>query len=242
MDAIVSRKQPGIVLSSERPFTVGHASIDPSSREAQFEGGNERLQPQNLKVLIALTQRKGCVVTRDELVELCWDARYVGDDVIHRSISMLRQFAQRVGGFEIETIPRAGYRLLEMQSASAVAGNATSFLGGPSAEPTARAIGSGRKSERVLPQPIKIVAAAAALGLAGAGLLLLRNHPDQSHPPLPAIELVPFAASGGPLASETAQASDAVVADMLANSGLPVIKPHRGSARDQSANLRLSGQ
>src|SRR4051794_19650396 len=122
MDAIVSGKQPAIVLSSERPFTVGHARVDPSSREAEFEGGNERLQPQHLKVLIALTQRKGSVVTRDDLVELCWDARYVGDDVIHRSISMLRQFAQRAGGFEIETIPRAGYRLLEMPSALAMAG------------------------------------------------------------------------------------------------------------------------
>ncbi len=55
------------------------------------------------------------MVTRDELVEQCWDGRFVGEDVINRSISTLRQFAQRAGGFEIETVPRSGYRLIETQ-------------------------------------------------------------------------------------------------------------------------------
>jgi DNA-binding winged helix-turn-helix (wHTH) protein len=242
MDAVVSQKQPRIVLASERPFTVGHASIDPISRDAEFEGGKERLQPQNLKVLIALTQREGCVVTRDELVELCWDARYVGDDVIHRSIFMLRQFAQRAGGFEIETIPRAGYRLIEAQDARAVAEDATIRLARLSVDARPHDVGFRGKTERVGPRPTKALAAAAAIGLVGVGLYFLRVQPDQSHPPLAAIELAPFVASGGPLATETAKASDAVVADMLANSGLPVIKPTRGSAEEQNADLRLSGQ
>jgi hypothetical protein len=52
-------------------------------------------------------------VTRDELVQLCWDGRIVGDDVINRSISLVRQLAESAGGFEIETVPRTGYRLIE---------------------------------------------------------------------------------------------------------------------------------
>jgi DNA-binding winged helix-turn-helix (wHTH) protein/tetratricopeptide (TPR) repeat protein len=102
-----------IELATEIPFEIGCASIDPLSREAEFENGRERLQPQNLKVLIALVRRKGSVVTRDQLVEQCWGTRFVGDDVINRSISALRRFAQRAGGFEIETVPRSGYRLVE---------------------------------------------------------------------------------------------------------------------------------
>ena len=104
---------PPIELGTELPFQVGHARVDPVSREASFDSTTERLQPQNLKVLIALTRNKSRVVTRDELIDLCWDSRYVGDDVINRSISTLRQFGQRAGGFEIETIPRSGYRLVE---------------------------------------------------------------------------------------------------------------------------------
>ena len=119
MDAAVSQTQRRIDLAAEREFQVGGATIDPKSREAAFAGRKERLQPQNLKVLVALVRAKGRVVTRDELVELCWDARFVGDDVINRSISTLRRFAQRAGGFEIETISRVGYRLVEIEGARA---------------------------------------------------------------------------------------------------------------------------
>lgn len=98
-----------------RPFRVGGATVDPLSRDARWAGGEERLQPQTLKVLMVLVSRRGDVVSRDELVQLCWDGRIVGDDVINRSILLIRHFAERAGGFEIETVPRAGYRLIERQ-------------------------------------------------------------------------------------------------------------------------------
>jgi DNA-binding winged helix-turn-helix (wHTH) protein/tetratricopeptide (TPR) repeat protein len=100
-------------LESEPPFRVGGAAIDPVSREAKYAGGQERLQPQTLKVLVALTRRRNQVVTRSELVDGCWDGKIIGDDVINRSILMLRQFAERAGGFTIETVPKTGYRLVE---------------------------------------------------------------------------------------------------------------------------------
>jgi DNA-binding winged helix-turn-helix (wHTH) protein/TolB-like protein len=115
MDAPAAAQPRTIDLAAETPFRVGAASVDPVSREASFEAGSERLQPQNLKVLIALVRAKGSVVTREQLVDLCWDGRFVGDDVINRAISMLRQFAARAGGFAIETVPRAGYRLIEQK-------------------------------------------------------------------------------------------------------------------------------
>ena len=102
-----------IDLESEPPFVVGGAAIDPVSREAKYAAGHERLQPQTLKVLIALARRRNQVVTRHELVESCWDGKIIGDDVINRSILMLRQFAERAHGFAIETVPKTGYRLIE---------------------------------------------------------------------------------------------------------------------------------
>ena len=113
MDAVAAAPPVAIDLASERPFRVGRASVDPTSREAAFDGQSERLQPQNLKVLIALVRGRGKVVTRDQLIDQCWDGRFVGDDVINRAISTLRQFAERAGGFSIETVPRSGYRLIE---------------------------------------------------------------------------------------------------------------------------------
>src|SRR5438270_9623352 len=113
MDAAVVRGLSGIDLAAEPPFRVGNARVDPASRDVIFGGASERLPPQNLKVLIALARQRGTVVTRNELIELCWDGRFVGDDVVNRAISLLRQFAQRAGGFEIQTVPRSGYRLFE---------------------------------------------------------------------------------------------------------------------------------
>ena len=116
MDRPAAWRAVAIDLEEERPFRVGGAAVDPVSRDADFAGGSERLQPQTLKVLIALVRRNGDVVTRSELIDSCWSGRIIGEDVINRSISTLRQFAERAGGFSIETVPRAGYRLLETHS------------------------------------------------------------------------------------------------------------------------------
>ena len=113
MDRPASWRNFAIDVEAERPFRVGGATVEPVSREASYATGKERIQPQTLKVLIALTRRKGAVVTRAELIDSCWGGRIVGEDVINRSISILRDFAQRAGGFTIETVPKAGYRLLE---------------------------------------------------------------------------------------------------------------------------------
>ena len=113
MDRPRSWHSQGIDLSAEPVLRIGGATIDPVSREATSSAGTERLQPQNLKVLIALARREGRVVTRTDLIDLCWDGRIVGEDVINHAISVLRVFAARVGGFSIETVPKAGYRLVE---------------------------------------------------------------------------------------------------------------------------------
>ena len=97
----------------EQLLHIGGAAIDLVSREAKYADGEERLQPQTLKVLIALAERRNHVVTRTELIDACWGGKIIGEDVINRAILMLRQFAERAGGFSIETVPKTGYRLVE---------------------------------------------------------------------------------------------------------------------------------
>ena len=118
MDRPSARQALAIDLETEPPLRVGGATIDPVSRNAEYPGGQERLQPQTLKVLVALTRRRGEVLTRSELVDCCWDGRIVGDDVINRCISLLRDFATRAGGFLIQTVPKTGYRLVEAGTGS----------------------------------------------------------------------------------------------------------------------------
>jgi DNA-binding winged helix-turn-helix (wHTH) protein/tetratricopeptide (TPR) repeat protein len=113
MDRPAAWRAIAVDLEAEGPFRVGGATVDPVSREAAYAGERERLQPQTLKVLIALVRKKGGVVTRSELIDSCWGGRIVGEDVINRSVSILRDFAEHAGGFSIETVPKTGYRLLQ---------------------------------------------------------------------------------------------------------------------------------
>ena len=112
MDRPASWQPLAIDLEAERPFRIGKSSVDPISREIRYPAGQERLQPQPLKVLIALAHREGDVVTRSELIDSCWGGRIVGEDVINRAISTLRDLAERAQSFSIETVPKAGYRLI----------------------------------------------------------------------------------------------------------------------------------
>ena len=204
---------PSIDLSERSSFRLGKLHVEPLAREVHFDHRSERVEPLVMKVLVALAERRGEVVTRDELIDACWDGRIVGEDVVNRAILLLRRIAKASGAFTIETVPKSGYRLTEVQRAS-------------------------RFGRRLRWAALTALVAAAA----ATALLWLRQHPDQSHPPIAVVELTPFASAGGALASETAQASDSIVADMLTNAGLPVLRPRRGLGQAQPSDLRLSGQ
>ncbi len=66
-----------------------------------------------MQVLVALFRADGRVVSRDELIARCWEGRIVGEDAINRAIGRLRRLseADNEEAFQIETIPRVGYRL-----------------------------------------------------------------------------------------------------------------------------------
>ncbi len=67
-----------------------------------------------MQFLIALHRADGAVVSKDDLLQSCWEGRIVGDDAINRVVSRLRGVAQNGAGgqFRIETITKVGYRLL----------------------------------------------------------------------------------------------------------------------------------
>lgn len=68
-----------------------------------------------MQVLVALARRAEEVVSRDELVTLCWAGRIVGEDAIQRAVAKVRHLGEGSGAFAIETIPRVGYRLIPVE-------------------------------------------------------------------------------------------------------------------------------
>lgn len=105
---------PGrVVLAHELPFKLGALRVEPATRQVERRGRRETLEPRVMQVLVALGRIQGLIVTRDELIERCWDGRIVSDDAINRVLSRIRQLAAGLGGgsFAIETIARVGYRM-----------------------------------------------------------------------------------------------------------------------------------
>jgi len=100
-----------IDLAREDAFRLGAVEVHPALGEVVWDGGRETLQPKVMQVLVALAARRGEVVSRDALIELCWGGRAVGDDAVHRCVAHIRRLAQRTGAFHVETFPRIGYRL-----------------------------------------------------------------------------------------------------------------------------------
>jgi Tol biopolymer transport system component/DNA-binding winged helix-turn-helix (wHTH) protein len=105
-------------LADEEDFQLGEICVRPSLREIWAGEAREIVEPRVMQVLVALVRANGAVVSRDELIRQCWGGRIVGEDAINRTVSKIRQLAELGGGdksFEIETIPRVGYRLRQKQ-------------------------------------------------------------------------------------------------------------------------------
>jgi DNA-binding winged helix-turn-helix (wHTH) protein/TolB-like protein len=111
MNDIADRSQ--VNLAREPDFSLGGVSVQPSSREIIFEGMRETVEPRVMQVLVVLARRRGEVVSRDELIQQCWEGRIVGEDAINRCLAKVRRLTERMRGVELETIPRVGYRLVD---------------------------------------------------------------------------------------------------------------------------------
>lgn len=103
-----------IDLAGTSEFEIGGLRVRPGERAVEVNGDRRELQPRVMQVLVALAQARPNVVSRDTLIERCWDGRVVGDDALNRCILALRHLAREFtpAPFVIETVPRIGHRLV----------------------------------------------------------------------------------------------------------------------------------
>ena len=101
-------------LGEEGPFDLGGLRVRPAELAVTHDGERRELQPRAMQVLVALAKARPEVVSRDRLIEQCWEGRVVGDDAVNRIILSLRHLAQEFtpAPFSIETVPRVGHRLI----------------------------------------------------------------------------------------------------------------------------------
>lgn len=103
---------PG-ALASRPDFALGNARVRPSIKTIEGPLGSVKGEPRVIQVLLALFDADGRVLSREDLLQQCWQGRIVGDDAVHRAIAETRRLASVAGAdFQIETVPRVGYRLV----------------------------------------------------------------------------------------------------------------------------------
>lgn len=116
MTAMFAR--PGqIDLSREAPFRIGSLAVEPAVCRVVGAAPSSTpvpLEPRVMQVLVVLARDAPQVVSRDTLIQRCWQGRIVGDDAINRVIGRLRSLARahEGAGFAIETVNKVGYRLV----------------------------------------------------------------------------------------------------------------------------------
>ena len=100
-------------LALRPDFQIGPMLVSPSRRLVEGPGGFVHVEPLIMQVFLLLLDGGGKVVTRNELFDQVWGGVMVGDDSLNRAVAKVRKIGQEVapGLFEIETIPRTGYRL-----------------------------------------------------------------------------------------------------------------------------------
>ena len=113
-----SSLKPGasrIDLAETSDFDLGELRVRPAHRQVHMNGECRELEPRVAQVLVALASARPNVVSRDRLIEQCWNGRIVGDDAISRCIQALRHLSREFAPepFVIETVPRVGYALVE---------------------------------------------------------------------------------------------------------------------------------
>src|SRR5688500_11565640 len=92
-------------LAREPDFSLGGAGVRPSTREIEFEDGRETIEPRVMQALVALARRRSAVVSRDQLIQHCWEGRVVGEDAINRCLAKVRRITERMQGVALETVP-----------------------------------------------------------------------------------------------------------------------------------------
>jgi TolB-like protein/DNA-binding winged helix-turn-helix (wHTH) protein/tetratricopeptide (TPR) repeat protein len=104
------------MLDQVAKYRFGPFEFHPRTRELYKQGIKLKLRPQPARVLQVLVERRGDVVTREELQEVLWtDGTFVDSEHgINNSVKELRGVLGDSAGepVYIETLPRLGYRMI----------------------------------------------------------------------------------------------------------------------------------
>jgi TolB-like protein len=101
-------------LLGQTDFGIEALTIRPAACLVESGGIATRVEPKVMEVLVLLAQASGKNITREQLIDACWDGRIVSEDAISRTLSKARKIGALTSppAFRIETRPKIGVRLV----------------------------------------------------------------------------------------------------------------------------------
>lgn len=165
-------KRHPVDLADSPAFDLGSLHVEPARRRVTCHGRSSELEPRVMSVLVVLAAARPAVVSRDRLVEACWDGRVVGDDAVNRCIVALRNLARSYAPepFVIETIRGVGYSLVAATDSPPQA---------EEAQPTRGAAGGARGRKAIL----SLMGLAAILALSAGSAIWAWRHSSAAREP-----------------------------------------------------------
>ena len=88
-------------------YRFGSFELQPTERRLLGSGAPVAVGPRAFSVLVALVERAGHLVTKDELLAAVWPRVVVEENAVQAQISALRKV---LGAKAIATVSRSGYR------------------------------------------------------------------------------------------------------------------------------------
>jgi DNA-binding winged helix-turn-helix (wHTH) protein/TolB-like protein len=102
-----------VMISPPTAYEFGSFRLDAVEKALFQEGRPVPLTPKAIETLLALVERHGRLVTKEELFRLVWPDAFVEENNLAQNISMLRRvLGESTSGLLIETVPTRGYRFL----------------------------------------------------------------------------------------------------------------------------------
>jgi TolB-like protein/Tfp pilus assembly protein PilF len=103
-----------MAVKLQEGFRLGPFEVVPQRNRIAGPGGETRVEPKTMAVLLELAAAAGGTVDRESLIRAVWPRGFVTDDVLTRCVGQLRKAlgdSARTPRF-LETVPKTGYRLV----------------------------------------------------------------------------------------------------------------------------------
>ena len=103
-----------MTASHRLSYAFGAYRLEPVEKILYHQDQPVPLTPKAAETLLALVERHGHLVTKEELFRIVWPGTFVEENNLAQNISMLRRVLGESagGGPFIETVPKRGYRFV----------------------------------------------------------------------------------------------------------------------------------